>query len=237
MSEKSFDIYLEFNYSNLNLAVFNKFNDKIEYYKEHLYKSYIDDEKNLNFEALQRIVENNIFEVEKSIGKFVKDVYLMIETPQSISIRLSVIKNIEEQKISKQDVMYLIQDAKQQILKSNQQIDVLHIIVENYVLDNVEFKFLPLKEKCKKLSIDIKFICFPKDLLKNFELLFLKQQIIINKFICSSYVKSFDFKNDVKILCEKGKKVVEGINKQEVVSIPRTIKKKGFFEKLFHFFR
>lgn len=237
MSEKSFDIYLEFNYSNLNLAVFNKFNDKIEYYKEHLYKSYIDDEKNLNFEALQRIVENNIFEVEKSIGKFVKDVYLMIETPQSISIRLSVIKNIEGQKISKQDVMYLIQDAKQQILKSNQQIDVLHIIVENYVLDNVEFKFLPLKEKCKKLSIDIKFICFPKDLLKNFELLFLKQQIIINKFICSSYVKSFDFKNDVKILCEKGKKVVEGINKQEVVSIPRTIKKKGFFEKLFHFFR
>jgi len=237
MSEKSFDIYLEFNYSNLNLAVFNKFNDKIEYYKEHLYKSYIDDEKNLNFEALQKIVENNIFEVEKSIGKFVKDVYLMIETPQSISIRLSVIKNIEEQKISKQDVMYLIQDAKQQILKSNQQIDVLHIIVENYVLDNVEFKFLPLKEKCKKLSIDIKFICFPKDLLKNFELLFLKQQIIINKFICSSYVKSFDFKNDVKILCEKGKKVVEGINKQEVVSIPRTIKKKGFFEKLFHFFR
>jgi len=237
MSEKSFDIYLEFNYSNLNLAVFNKFNDKIEYYKEHLYKSYIDDEKNLNFEALQKIVENNIFEVEKSIGKFVKDVYLMIETPQSISIRLSVIKNIEGQKISKQDVMYLIQDAKQQILKSNQQIDVLHIIVENYVLDNVEFKFLPLKEKCKKLSIDIKFICFPKDLLKNFELLFLKQQIIINKFICSSYVKSFDFKNDVKILCEKGKKVVEGINKQEVVSIPRTIKKKGFFEKLFHFFR
>ena len=237
MSEKSFDIYLEFNYSNLNLAVFNKFNDKIEYYKEHLYKSYIDDEKNLNFEALQKIVENNIFEAEKSTGKFVKDVYLMIETPQSISIRLSVIKNIEEQKISKQDVMYLIQDAKQQILKSNQQIDVLHIIVENYVLDNVEFKFLPLKEKCKKLSIDIKFICFPKDLLKNFELLFLKQQIIINKFICSSYVKSFDFKNDAKILCEKGKKVVEGINKQEVVSIPRTIKKKGFFEKLFHFFR
>jgi len=237
MSEKSFDIYLEFNYSNLNLAVFNKFNDKIEYYKEHLYKSYIDDEKNLNFEALQKIVENNIFEAEKSTGKFVKDVYLMIETPQSISIRLSVIKNIEGQKISKQDVMYLIQDAKQQILKSNQQIDVLHIIVENYVLDNVEFKFLPLKEKCKKLSIDIKFICFPKDLLKNFELLFLKQQIIINKFICSSYVKSFDFKNDVKILCEKGKKVVEGINKQEVVSIPRTIKKKGFFEKLFHFFR
>ena len=108
--------------------------------------------------------------------------------------------------------------------------------VINY-LDNIEFKFLPLKEKCKKLSIDIQFICFPKDLLKNFEQLFLKQQIIINKFICSSYVKSFDFKDSQKILCERGKNIVKGINKQEVVSIPRTVKKKGFFEKLFHFFR
>ena len=32
MSEKKFDVYLEFNYLNLNLAVFNKANNKLEYY-------------------------------------------------------------------------------------------------------------------------------------------------------------------------------------------------------------
>ena len=31
MSEKKFDVYLEFNYLNLNLAVFNKANNKLEY--------------------------------------------------------------------------------------------------------------------------------------------------------------------------------------------------------------
>ena len=36
---------------------------------------------------------------------------------------------------------------------------------------------------------------------------------------------------------EHDKDIVEGINKQEVVSIPKILKKKGFFEKLFHLFK
>ena len=236
MSKKNFHIYLEFNYTELNIAAFNKINNKLEYFNQKLYKSYFNNNE-LNFDILQNFVEKNILEVEKAIGEFVKDIYLMIETPQSTSINLSVLKNNEGNKITKQDVMYLIQDAKQQILKSNSAIEIIHIITENYNLDNMNHNFLPLDINCKKFSIDIKFICFPKDLLRNFEQLFLKQQIFINKFICSNYVKTFNSKNNEKHICEKGKEIVEGINKQEVVSIPKIIEKTGFFEKLFHFFK
>ena len=236
MSKKNFHIYLEFNYTELNIAAFNKINNKLEYFNQKLYKSYFNNNE-LNFDILQNFVEENILEVEKAIGEFVKDIYLMIETPQSTSINLSVLKNNEGNKITKQDVMYLIQDAKQQILKSNSAIEIIHIITENYNLDNMNHNFLPLDINCKKFSIDIKFICFPKDLLRNFEQLFLKQQIFINKFICSNYVKTFDFKNNEKHICEKGKEIVEGINKEEVVSIPKIIEKTGFFERLFHFFK
>ena len=236
MSKKNFHIYLEFNYTELNIAAFNKINNKLEYFDQKLYKSYFNNNE-LNFDILQNFVEKNILEVEKAIGEFVKDIYLMIETPQSTSINLSVLKNNEGNKITKQDVMYLIQDAKQQILKSNSAIEIIHIITENYNLDDMNHNFLPLDINCKKFSIDIKFICFPKDLLRNFEQLFLKQQIFINKFICSNYVKTFDFKNNEKHICEKGKEIVEGINKEEVVSIPKIIEKTGFFERLFHFFK
>ena len=236
MSKKNFHIYLEFNYTELNIAAFNKINNKLEYFDQKLYKSYFNNNE-LNFDILQNFVEKNILEVEKAIGEFVKDIYLMIETPQSTSINLSVLKNNEGNKIAKQDVMYLIQDAKQQILKSNSAIEIIHIITENYNLDDMNHNFLPLDINCKKFSIDIKFICFPKDLLRNFEQLFLKQQIFINKFICSNYVKTFDFKNNEKHICEKGKEIVEGINKQEAVSIPKIIEKTGFFERLFHFFK
>ena len=236
MSKKNFHIYLEFSHTELNIAAFNKINNKLEYSNQKLYKSYFNNNE-LNFDILQNFVEKNILEVEKAIGEFVKDIYLMIETPQSTSINLSVLKNNEGNKITKQDVMYLIQDAKQQILKSNSAIEIIHIITENYNLDNMNHNFLPLDTNCKKFSIDIKFICFPKDLLRNFEQLFLKQQIFINKFICSNYVKTFNSKNNEKHICEKGKEIVEGINKQEVVSIPKIIEKTGFFERLFHFFK
>ena len=105
---------------------------------------------------------------------------LKTENDQSLS---ETKKNNEGKNITKQDALYLIQDAKQQILKSHLDIRILHIIVENYVYDNVKYKFLPLEKNCKKFSIDVKFICFPKNLLKNFEQLFLKQQIFINQYL------------------------------------------------------
>ena len=237
MSEKKFDIYFEFNYSGLNLAAFGKTGGKLEYYKEQTYKSYFDNYKELNFEKLDKLLETNILDIEKTIEEFVRDVYLIVETPQSTSIKLSVTKNNEGNKIIKEDAMYLVQDAKQQLLKSNQDLGIIHIIVENYVLDNVQYKFFPSEKKCTKFSVDILFICFPKDLLKNFERLFLKQQIYINQFVCSNYIKTFNFTNKGQNICECAKEIVLGANKQEVVSIPKELKKKGFFEKLFHFFK
>ena len=237
MSEKKFDIYFEFNYSGLNLAAFNKISGKLEYYKEQDYKSYLKNYKELNFEKMDQLLETNILNIEKSIEEFVRDVYLIIETPQSTSIKLSVTKNNEGKKIIKEDAMYLVQDAKQQILKSNQDLRMIHIIVENYILDSIQYKFFPSEKKCNKFSIDITFICFPRDLLKSFEKLFLNQQIYINQFICSNYVKTFNFTNKEQNICERAKNIVQGANKQEVVSIPKEPKKKGFFEKLFHFFK
>ena len=219
------------------MAAFNKLNNQLEYYKEQSSKPYINNDQELNFDELQKLVEINIIEMEKSIDEFVKNIYLIIETPQTMSFQLSAIKNNEGKNITEQDALYLIQDAKQQILKSHLDIRILHIIVENYVSDDVEYKFLPLEKNCKKFSIDLKFICFPKNLLKNFEQLFLKQQIFINQFICLNYVKTFNSKDNEKNICELAKDIVKGVNKQEVVSVPKIIKKTGFFEKLFHFFR
>ena len=237
MSEKKFDVYLEFNYLNLNLAVFNKANNKLEYYKELPYKNYFSNYKELDFKKLDEILEKNIRELEKLTKEFIKDVYLLVETPQSISINLSVNKNNEGNKVTKEDATYLIQDARQQIIKFNSDLKILHIIVEKYILDDSKYDLLQLDKTCNKFSIDIKFICFPKNFVKNFENLFSKQQIYINQFVCLNYINSFSFEDKNKNICQKGKEIVEGLNKQEVVSIPRVPKKRGFFEKLFHFFK
>jgi len=236
MNDKSFDIYFEFNYFTINTAAFNKLSGKLEYYYEESYKDYISNQHELNFNELQEILEKNIRKIEKSLNIFIKDIYLIIETPLTKTIQLSVIKNNDGNKIIKNDAMYLIQDAKQQILKSVSEMKILHILVEKYVLDNIDYDYLPINKNCKKFSIDTKFICVPKDLLRKFEKLFLNQQVYINQFLCLKYLKTLNEKDNEKKVCELGQDSVKGMNKQEVLSVPKLFKNKGFFANLFSFF-
>ena len=64
----------------------------------------------------------------------------------------------------------------------------------NYKIDNKNYDYLPDNIKCKIISIEIFFICFPKKLIKNLENLFQKKQISINKLLCSCYTKSLNYK-------------------------------------------
>ena len=236
MSKKNFDIYIDLSSNKLSIGAFEKLTGHITFFKE--YNCLTNLNKNqLNFTNTEKIIEKNIFEIEKETGEFLNDIYLMVETPDSISINLSLIKDNEGKKIEKKNVQYLVQDAKQQILRSYHSKKIVHIIISNYVIDNVVYNYLPLDINCNKFSIDIKFICFPKNLIKKLEEIFNNHEIFINKIICSNYAKSFTKNMPCTNICECGLKLVQGINKQEVVIIPRKLEKKGFFERLFYFFK
>ena len=236
MSKKNFNIYVDLSPTKLSIAAFEKFDGNSIFFKEYNCVTNLNKDQ-LNFENTEKTIEKNIFEIEKATGEFLNDIYLMVETPESISINLSLIKDNEGKKIQKKNVQYLIQDAKQQILRSYYNKKIIHIIVSNYVIDNVAYNYLPLDINCKKFSIDIQFICFPSNLVKKLEELFNNHQIFINKIICTNYAKSFTKKESCVNICESGLKLIQGVNKQEVVIVPRKLEKKGFFEKLFHFFK
>ena len=236
MSKKNFDIYLDLCPTKLSIAAFKKFSDHSTFFKEYNCVTNLNKDQ-LNFENAEKTIEKNIFEIEKKTGEFLNDIYLMVETPESISINLSLIKDNEGKKIEKKNVQYLVQDAKQQILRSHHSKKIIHIIISNYVIDSIAYDYLPLDINCNKFSIDIKFICFPKNLVKKLEELFNNHQIFINKIICTNYAKLFTKNKSCANVCESGLKLVQGINKQEVVIVPRKLEKKGFFERLFHFFK
>jgi len=236
MSKKNFDIYLALSSTKLSIGAFKKFDGNNIFFKEYNCVTNLNKDQ-LNFENTEKTIEKNIFEIEKETDEFLNDIYLMVETPESISINLSLIKDNEEKKIQKKNVQYLIQDAKQQILRSYYNKKIIHIIISNYVIDNIVYNSLPLDINCKKFSIDIQFICFPSNLIKKLEELFNNHQIFINRIICSNYAQSFTKNESCANICESGLKLIQGINKQEVVIVPRKLEKKGFFEKLFHFFK
>ena len=235
MSEKFFDVYIDFGSSKIIATAFDKKNKKNFSVSNKCLSSFKSTQ--LNFKNSKIVLEKLILELEKKTGEYLNAINLMIDSPETLSISVSLSKKNDGKKIKKSDIQYLIQDAKQQILRNHHNKKIIHIIISNYLIDNTSYNYLPLNINCSKFSIDIKFICFPKNLIKKLEELFNSHQIFINKFICTHYAKSFMENTPYTNVCESGLKLIKGINKQEVAIVPRKLEKKGFFERLFHFFK
>ena len=193
MNKKNFDIYLDLGASRIRAAVFEKnLNNQIFSLENNCLTPLKIDQIDLS--TTDKVLEKTIMDIEKKTGEYLNNINLMLDSPDTVSISLSVSKKNEKKFLLKEDIKYLIQDAKQQILNSYQDKSIIHIIINNYKVNNIDYNTLPLNIECNKFSIDIVFICFPKEIIKNLEKLFSKHQISIDHFICTSYAKSFTYK-------------------------------------------
>ena len=114
MSEKEFDVYFSLDEKKLNIGVFKKFDNSLFFFYEDILKINSINEY-INFEELEIPIEKSIRKVEKNINEFVNNIFLMIDTNETISIHISLMKKLDNKKIQKKDIQHLIYDAKQQI--------------------------------------------------------------------------------------------------------------------------
>ena len=196
MNQKNFDIFLDFGASKLRVAAFDKKNVNNNHFIEYHCLSDINI-KELDFSNSDEVIDKAILDIEKKTGEYLDSINLMIDTPDVLSIGLSLSKKIEEKKINKKDIEYLIQDAKQQIFRSYPGKSIIHIILTNYKINEVDYNFLPTSIDCNRISIDITFFSFPKKLIKNLEKLFQKHHILIKQILFSSYAKSLSYKEEI----------------------------------------
>ena len=197
MNKNNFDIIFEFGSTKIRSSAFNRNENKSNY---HVVNNCISNLhcKKLDFTNAEEIIEKNILYIEKKTGEYVDNINLMIDSPEAFPIGLSLSQKIENKKIKKSEIEYLVQDAKQTIVRSYPNKNIIHILVTNYKIDNINYDFLPQEINCNLLSIDIIFICFPKKLILSLEELFQKYNISINNFLFSTYAKSINYIEQLK---------------------------------------
>ena len=100
MSEKDFNIYISIESNKLSVAIFSIFNEKNIFFKEYDCTTYLNDDQ-LNFKNLDKILEKNIFEVEKVTNKYLNEVVIIVDSIDSLSLDLSRSRDIENKKIYK----------------------------------------------------------------------------------------------------------------------------------------
>ena len=188
MNNKKFEVYLDFGSSKIRAAAVDK-NDSINnFYYESNYFS--------NSLSIELEIKKIILDFEKNTNEYLNSINLMMDSSKMQSISLSLSKSFDGVELKKEDVQFLIQDAKQQILRNNYDKNIIHIIVKNYKIDNKDYDFLPTNIKCNIFSADIIFICLPKKIIENVKAIFFKFDILINQIVCSSYTKSLSYKEN-----------------------------------------
>ena len=164
MSDNNKDIYFSLNQNELNIAVFKKNDDKFIFFnKESLNIDTISE--NIDLETLKKPLGDNIIKIEKKLNSFVNNIFLMLESSSKLSVYISLMKKLDNKKIKQKDIIHIIQDAKQQIISAHPENYIAHIIVIKYVVNDVNYSSVPKNINCDTISIDIEFVCFPKNLI------------------------------------------------------------------------
>ena len=228
----NFEVFLFFSSEKIILSVNRKTDFKIIFKNEFFFEN---NSTQLNFDKLDSFLNDNIFKIEKILGNFVEKMNIIIETPDFFNLQISMKKNDYNGNINSSIILYLIKSAKYQCEKTIQNMRIIHILIDNYLIDNVHFTELPLNQKCKNFSLDISFICLPNELIKDIEKTLKKFQISINQILSASYIDKYVSDTDINFF-EMTSKIIDGHNKNEVKLVNKISKNKGFFEKFFNLF-
>ena len=189
MNSKKFQTFFDCGSSKIRAGAFNIDNKNEVFYNE---SEFFTDRSNLESK-----IEKIIISFEKNTNEYIDNINLMIDSPKMLSIGISVSKKFYGSKLKKTNIQFLVQEAKQQILKYYPNHNITHIIINNYIIDGVDHSYLPDEIRCDFISLDILFFCFPNDLVLYFKNIYSKFNISINQIICSSYAKSILYKNNL----------------------------------------
>ena len=232
INKNNFEAFLYFSNKKLSLCIQQR--DKDSKFYEKSVK--LDDNlNNLHLDELNEFLNSNIFTIEKSLKRFIKNIILIIDHKELLTITLSQKKKNYGNLLNVNSLSSLLKDARNQIKENYNDKIITHMIVDSYLIDGEHFSFLPEKIKCENVCVDINFICLSQDFVKKFEQSFSKYQIKIKQIISADYLKDY-FKDDVIDIFSMCKKIIQGHNKNEILLVPKKTYNKGFFEKFFNFF-
>ena len=231
-NDTDFEVFLFFSPEKLILSVNRKTDFKLIFKDELFFEN---NSNYLNFDKLTFFLNENIFKVEKILGSFIEKINIIVETKDFLNLQISIKKYDYNENINSNVILYLIKSARSQCEKTIKNRKIIHILIDNYYIDDTHFAKLPLNQKCKNFSLDISFICLPDELIKQIVKTLKKFQISINRILSATYIDKFANDRDTNFF-KMASKIIGGYNENEIKLINKTLKNKGFFEKFFDLF-
>lgn len=223
--------YLFCGLKQIIFTVLNKKNE-ILFNKEIIFNH---QELNENFEKLQNFLDHNIIEIEKKLKSYVKEINLIVDDVNFISIDMSSTHNFKNTLNELNNLTTSLVDLKNNIKQHIFNYEIIHLIINRFIIGKESYSSVPNDIKDENVFLEIRFICLKLDTYKKYQEIFAKYQINIKNILNYEYVNSFK-NSDQDNLFNISEKLINGSNQNEILFINKTAKNKGFFEKFFDFF-
>tara|TARA_B100001173_G_scaffold307460_1_gene316079 strand:+ start:3145 stop:3849 length:705 start_codon:yes stop_codon:yes gene_type:complete len=227
-----FEAYLFVSPQKIIISINEKINFKTIYQKEILINIGL---KEIDYKEVDNFLNENIFLIEKKFQKFVKKINIIIESKVFFTVLVSIKDKNHDETISQKTLDHLLNEAKSQCEETIYGKKITHMIIDNYLINNKNHQFLTFGKKYNSFSLDLRFICLSKDIIKNFEQTLSKYQISIDQIVNAEYIKNF-FEYERTDIFNMANKIINGCNENEVKIINKKYEKKGVFERLFDLF-
>ena len=111
----------------------------------------------------------------------------------------------------------------------------MHFIVRRCLIDGVNYSSFDKEIDCEDICIEVTFISISNTLIKEISNVLKEYQIKIDRLFEKKHIKNlFEQENlDLSLIAFK---IQSGHNQNEIILVPKNIKKIGFFEKFFQLF-
>ena len=232
VEEIDFQTYLSLTKSKFEIYLFDKKNLK------NLYKEELKLENNFNFidsEKLSKFLDNHILKIEKIIGKFIKNICLILEDDINLQVNICIKKKNYDKLINKKNLENALIEVKDLFKESYQHQTITHMIIRNYLINGKNYNSFIDNLHGDNLCLEINFMSISNNTIFIFDKTLGKYQIKISQYLNRNYIKNF-FNEENLELSEMANKLQNGYNHNEVILVPKNIENKGFFEKFFQLF-
>ena len=229
IEETDFETFLYISKSKYQIFVYDKNNFK------NLYNKEIKINDQVEVKCLSKFLDENIYEIEKTINNFVKNIILIIEDDKILNVGISLKKKNYEKNIDQKHLENSLVEVKDFFRENYQDQIIMHMIIVHNNINENKFVLNNVDNDDDYLFLEVNFISIPNNFTFYFDKLLENHQIKISRYMSGSYIKNH-FAEDTIELSEMANKVNQGLNKNEVQLVSKSEENKGFFEKFFQLF-
>ena len=191
MSE--FDTVIDLGSNNLRIGVFDS-------HSKNIYSSKAEMRISLNNKDLNNYLNELIRDAEKYLSTHLENVNVLYDSSKFKFIELSIKKSFDQLTSIKKQYDNLIEEANFLINENHFKYKVIHLIINNFVIDdNKKLETITDKVKSKSFILELKFICLSKSIINDIFSIFKKNNLNISNIYCSSYVKAIFYKKNLKV--------------------------------------